>query len=93
MLRIIDKNGFFLRDDFDFDTETEIGLNVTPAQGFYLPKWDGTAWVEGMAQEEIDAIVASATTSEPTDTERITALEATQSDVVDILASALGVTI
>ena len=32
-------------------------------------------------------------TPEPTETDRITALEATQSDVIDVLASALGVTI
>ena len=41
ILRITDKEGSFLRDDFTFDKETEIGLEVTPAQGFYHPKWDG----------------------------------------------------
>lgn len=48
ILRIIDKNKqLFLRDDFTFDEETEIGLDVEPAQGFYWPKWNGTEWVEG----------------------------------------------
>ena len=46
--RIIDKlTKLFIRDDFDFDKETEIGLEVEPAQGLYWPKWNGTEWVEG----------------------------------------------
>ena len=47
ILRIIDKETrLFLRDDFTFDVETEIGLDVAPAQGLYVPKWDGTQWIE-----------------------------------------------
>ena len=55
MLRIIDKETqLFLRDDFTFDEETEIGLDVAPAQGLYVPKWDGTQWIEtGQAPEPI----------------------------------------
>lgn len=54
MKRIINKQtGIFLRDDFTFDEETEIGLDVTPAQGFYLPKWDGEKWIEGLTDAEI----------------------------------------
>lgn len=53
MLRVIDKEtNLFLRDDFTFDYETEIGLDVEPAQGMYAPKWDGTQWIEtGQAPE------------------------------------------
>ena len=48
ILRIIDKQTkLFLRDDFDYNSETEIGLDVEPAQGFYLPRWNGAEWVEG----------------------------------------------
>ena len=48
MKRIIEKETkLFIRDDFDFDEETEIGLDVKPAQGFYLPRWNGAEWVEG----------------------------------------------
>ena len=52
LLRIIDKNtGLFIRDDFGFDEETEIGLSVEPdnSSGFILPKWDFEQgkWVEG----------------------------------------------
>lgn len=63
--RIIDSNGLFLRDDFTAN-DGEIALNVAPAQGFYLPKWDFATetWVEGATQEYIDSLVA--TPSEPT---------------------------
>ena len=48
ILRIIDKETkLFIRDDFDFEEETEIGLETAPAQSFYWPKWNGTEWVEG----------------------------------------------
>ena len=46
----------FLRDDFTFNKETEIGLEVTPAQGFYSPKWDGEKWIECLTEAEITAI-------------------------------------
>ena len=53
MLRIIDKEEqLFIRDDFTFNPETELGLDVKPAQGLYLPKWDGEKWIEtGQAPE------------------------------------------
>ena len=73
MLRVINKQTtLFLRDDFTYDEETEIGLNVTPSQGLYHPKWDGETWVEGMPQEEIDAIKSVA--SEPTTEEMLDVL-------------------
>lgn len=71
MLRIIDKEThLFLRDDFTFDYETEIGLDVAPAQGLYVPKWDGTQWIEtGQAPEPVP--------QEPTEKERLDNLENT----------------
>lgn len=76
MLRIIDKKtGMFLRDDFTFDGETEIGLDVAPAQGFYHPKWDGKKWVEGLSQAEIEGIKAEAP-KEATTEQRIADMEA-----------------
>lgn len=62
--RIIDSNGLFLRDDFEA-RHGEIELDVVPAQGFYLPKWDGEKWIEGATQEYIDNLIASAQPSEP----------------------------
>ena len=76
MLRVIDiQTGMFLRDDFTFDEETEIGLDVAPAQGFYLPKWDGEKWVEGLTETEVNAIKASVP-QEPTPKQRIADMEA-----------------
>jgi len=40
MYRVIDKETkLFKRDDFTFDSETEIGLNVEPSQWLTQPKW------------------------------------------------------
>lgn len=76
MKRIIDKQtNFFLRDDFTFDEETEIGLNVEPSQGLYIPRWNGEAWEEGATQEYIDSLKAQVEPQEPSLEERIQALE------------------
>ena len=76
MKRIIDKEtSMFIRDDSTFDEETEIGLDVEPAQGLYAPKWDGSQWVEGLTQEQIYNIKAQSEPAEPTIEERIGALE------------------
>ena len=73
ILRIIDKQtGLFIRDDFTYDEATEIGLDVEPAQGLYLPKWNGTEWEEGATEEHIASLTAP---TEPTAEERLEALE------------------
>lgn len=83
MKRIIDKNTkIFLRDDFDFNEEIEIGLEVEPAQGFYLPKWNGEAWEEGATQEYIDSLKAQAKSREPSESERLEALEMLMVDIL-----------
>lgn len=76
ILRIIDKTtGIFLRDDFSADENIEIGLDVEPAHGLYLPKWNGEKWVESMTQAEINAIQGNTATSEPSLEERVEKLE------------------
>ena len=41
ILRVIDKATHeFLRDDFTFNAELEIGLNVEPSQGLNKPRWN-----------------------------------------------------
>ena len=76
MLRIINKQtGVFLRDDFTFDENTEIGLNVEPAQGFYLPKWDGEKWIEGLTAEEISSITNQPIEPQPSLEEKVTELQ------------------
>ena len=77
MLRVIDKTtGIFIRDDFTFDEQTEIGLDVEPARGLYTPKWNGEAWEEGATQEYIDSLKAQSEPQEPSLEDRIQALEA-----------------
>ena len=70
MKRIIDKQtGLFIRDDFAFNEETEIGLDVEASQGFYHPKWDGEKWVEGATE------IPTPQPQPPTLEERVQALE------------------
>lgn len=81
MLRIIDKQTkLFLRDDFTFDEETEIGLEVEPSQGLYLPKWNGEAWEEGATQEYIDTLKTEP--QEPIESDRLEALEMLMLDIL-----------
>lgn len=76
MYRVIDrKSGMFIRDDFSYNEETEIGLEVTPAQGFYHPKWDGERWIEG-------GVAPEPTPQPPTAEERLEALEMALLEVV-----------
>lgn len=83
MKRIINKDtGLFLRDDFEFNLETEIGLEVEPAQGLYAPRWNGEGWEESLSLAEIEAIKAQAIPSELTETDRIEALEMLMLDVL-----------
>ena len=88
--RVIDKQtGYFIRDDFTFNEETEIGLEVEPSQGLYQPRWNGTEWVEGLSAEEL-ALIVNQPTEEPIEA-RVEKLEIEQEQVIDLLAQALGV--
>ena len=71
LLRIIDKQGYFIRDDFTWDEETEIGLEVEASQGLYLPKWNGEQWVEGATEiPQLQKVIQT-----PTIEERVKLLE------------------
>ena len=53
LYRVVDKiTGFFIRDDFSFDEDVEVGLICNPAQGFYKPKYnfETLLWVEGATE-------------------------------------------
>lgn len=81
MLRIIDnQTKLFIRDDFTFNPETEIGLEVEPSQGLYTPKWNGESWEEGATQEYIDSLKPQP--PEPTESERLEALEMLMVDIL-----------
>ena len=99
MKRIIDKETqLFVRDDFDFDEETEIALDVEPSQGLYMPKWSGEItedeegnitvgegeWVEGATQEEIEELTRPQV-NEPTELELLHAQVKASNDYVDLL--------
>ena len=85
LLRIIDKETqLFIRDDFTFDEETEIGLDVEPAQGLFKPKWDEGEWVEGATQEEIDELTKPQP-QEPTELDLLHAQIQASNDYVDLL--------
>ena len=57
-VRIIDENGLFQRDEF-VEKLTEFTIEEPCQGGFYLPKWDGSKWVEGLSDEEIQALQPS----------------------------------
>ena len=71
-VRKIDENGMFIEDTF-VEELTEFTIETPCPQGFYKPKWNGTEWVEGMAQKEIDLL--KNVVVEPTIEERLQALE------------------
>mgnify|MGYP001480152656 CR=1 FL=1 len=74
--RITDLNGIFIRDDFTFNEETEIALDVPPAQGLYQPKWNGEKWIESATD------IPEPTPTIPTETERLEVLESAVLDII-----------
>ena len=92
MKRIINKDGLFIRDDFTFDEETEIGLDVEPSQGLYIPKWNFelNQWEESATQEYIDSLKRPLVEEVPLDV-RVAKVEQEQEQIVDVLAEMLGV--
>ena len=72
-VRIIDSNGFFVEDAF-VDELTEFTIETPCPDGFYLPKWNGSQWVEGKTAEEIAAIQTSVVVEKSAD-QRISELE------------------
>ena len=91
MKRIIDKDGMFLRDDFTW-TEDEIGLDVQPSQGLYIPKWNFelNQWEESATQEYIDSL-KQPIVLEPSLEERMTNVEQEQEVIITVLSDIMGV--
>lgn len=79
-VHVIDENGFFIRDDFA-DELTEYTIKTHCPDGFYLPKWDGEKWVEGLTEEEL-AMTPQPAAATPTAEERLQALEAAMLDLI-----------
>jgi len=57
---------------------------------FYLPKWDGKQWIEGLTPEEIEAIKNPVITPDPKD-ERISQLEQNQLIMQETINFLLGI--
>ena len=55
LVRIIDDNGYFLRDDFTEEI-TKNTIETPCPQGFHLPRWNGTEWIEGKTPSELAVI-------------------------------------
>lgn len=68
---LIDENGFFIKDVIydGIGLDTHYIIEPVP-QGFYLPKWNGTEWIEGLTDEEI-AEITKPVLQEPTIEERL----------------------
>ena len=90
----IDSNGFITENYVgEFD---EVGNLINPIGNFittdlpqpllfYKPKWNGTQWVEGATQEEIDELT-KIEPSPPTETEMLKRrLEGVESALVDLI--------
>ena len=73
-VRLIDDNGLFIEDTF-VDILTEFTVETLCEGGFYKPKWNGTKWIEGLTQTEIDAIKNVELIKEPLLENRIKNLE------------------
>ena len=73
-VRIINENGIFLSDDF-VEELTANTIETPCPDGFILPRWDGTQWVEG-------GTAPTPQPMQPTQEERLVALEAAMLDVI-----------
>jgi N-methylhydantoinase B/oxoprolinase/acetone carboxylase alpha subunit len=54
----IDQDGYFIEPVLINEDEKIPAdcVEVFPTSGMYKQKWNGTAWVEGLSQAEIDAL-------------------------------------
>lgn len=70
LYRKIDKQGYFIEDVLLQDNEeiTEDLIETECPQGLYLPKWNGTEWIEGGTAPEHEP-------PKPTAEERLDELE------------------
>ena len=68
-VRIIDTEGYFLRDDFVTEIN-ELTIQTPCPAGFHKPKWDGEQWVEGQSAEYLEEVYLNSlkTSAEEVDT-------------------------
>lgn len=63
--------GDFIRDDFDYAPTAEKAFDGDIPGGFYLPRYDGLKWVEGLTPAQIQALKDSAIPTEPSIEEKV----------------------
>ena len=75
----------------DVEVEVEVSdphyIQEIPV-GFYLPKWDGEKWVEGLSQTEIDAIINQP--QPKTELELLREQVAQQQEIIDAMLNGGG---
>lgn len=74
----IDEEGYFVEPVLvpDEDSIPEDCVAEFPTYGLFKPKWDGEKWIEGLSEEEINAILEESNKPRPpTIEERIEAAE------------------
>jgi hypothetical protein len=85
----VDVNGIYVEDELFEDNVIPVDediITVEVPEGFYLPKWDGVQWVEGLSAAELDAIINAPAEPDP-DEELANAI--TNATTLDELKSAL----
>ena len=90
-VRVIDDNGLFIEDAF-VEELNEFTIETPRPEGFYKPKWNGTEWVEGLTQTEIEAIKAGSE-PQPTLEERVDKVETDVDEIVQVIAAIEGVSL
>lgn len=90
--RIINKQGLFIRDDFTFDEETEIGLEVEASQGLYKPQWnfETLQWQESATKEYIDSLKQPLVEDLGIE-QRLANVEQEQEAIITVLSDIMGV--
>jgi hypothetical protein len=85
----IDSDGFYLEpvlfDENVIPVDEDIVI-VEVQEGLYRPRWDGTAWIEGLTPAELDAIVNA---PEPPDPDEELAVAIQAATTLDELKTAL----
>lgn len=61
-----DEKGYFTTSKVISEKDMDINMTTIMVEGFYKPKFEGGAWIEGATQEEIEVI----NQSQPRETSR-----------------------
>ena len=80
-IRIDSETGLYIEVVHPLETGDDI-IETPSTESFYLPKWNGETWEEGATQEYINNLKAQAEPQEPTESERLEALEMLMVDIL-----------